>query len=72
MTYIEMTNAVRKLSSGLVRKGLCVGDTVLLMASNHIELALVYFAVWKTGGCCASLTLDLFPGNVDLTQHSCH
>jgi acyl-CoA synthetase (AMP-forming)/AMP-acid ligase II len=62
MTYSEMIKAIRKLSGSLRRKGLCIGDTVLLIASNHIQLALVYFAVWKAGGCCASLSLDLFPG----------
>lgn len=64
MTYSEMVSSIRKLSGSLCRKGLGVGDTVLLMASNHIQLALVYLAVWKSGGCCASLTLDLFPEDI--------
>jgi len=58
-----MLSAVKKMASGLRKSGLETGDCVMLMASNHIELAISILAVLKAGGACICLTLNLFAGN---------
>ena len=62
MTYSEMVDKVTKMASALRKRGLKPQDAVLLMASNHIELAVAKFAIMKAGGFCACLTLSLFTG----------
>ena len=63
MTYSEMVVSVTRLASALKKRGLKVGDSVLMMASNCIEIALSIFSVMKAGGACVCTTLNLFPGN---------
>ena len=63
MTYSEMVTGVTSMASALRKRGLGVGDIVLLMAPNFIEVALTFLGVWKAGGVCACLTLNLFAGN---------
>jgi len=49
-------------ASVLRRRGLRAGDSVLFVASNHLDVPLIFFAVWKAGGSCACLTLNLGAG----------
>ena len=63
MTYSEMVDSVTRLASALRKRGLKVGDSVLMMATNSIEIALSIFSVMKAGGASVSTTLNLFPGN---------
>ena len=60
MTYIELESAVIKTSSALAKRGLQANDVVLLISNNFIEVPVAFFSVWKAGGCCACLTLNLF------------
>ena len=62
MTYSEMVKGVTSIASALRKRGLRVGDSVLLMAPNFIEVALTFLGTWKAGGACACLTLNLFAG----------
>ena len=64
MTYSEMVSNVTKMASALKKRGLKLEDVVLMMASNYIETAVSMFSIMKAGGSCASLTLNLFPGNL--------
>ena len=64
MTYTEMVDGVTSMASALRKRGLQVGDTVLLMAPNFVEVALTFLGVWKAGGACACLTLNLFAGKI--------
>jgi acyl-CoA synthetase (AMP-forming)/AMP-acid ligase II len=57
---LEQTDAV---ASSLRNKGLQTGDVVLIMAANHVEVAVFFFAVWKAGACNACLTLNLLTGD---------
>ena len=59
MKYSELLDGMRRIASALCKKGFQVNDSVLFMASNHIELPLVFFGVWKAGGNAACLTLNL-------------
>jgi acyl-CoA synthetase (AMP-forming)/AMP-acid ligase II len=62
MKYSELLTNVDRLSAVLRRRGLKPNDVVLIMAANHIELPLFFFAVWNAGGSNACLTLNLLPG----------
>ena len=62
MKYSELLTNVDRLSTALRRRGLKPNDIVLIMAANHIELPLFFFAVWNAGGSNACLTLNLLPG----------
>jgi len=64
MTYSEMVTGVTSMASALRKRGLGVGDIVLLMAPNFIEVALTFLGVWKAGGVCACLTLNLFAEDI--------
>ena len=63
MTYSEMLAKLTSVASALKKRGLQVGDSVLLMAPNFIELPVAMLGVLKAGGCTACLTLNLFAGN---------
>lgn len=70
MTYSEMVSNVTKMASALKKRGLKLEDVVLMMASNYIETAVSMFSIMKAGGSCASLTLNLFPGNLPKKKKS--
>ena len=63
MTYSELTKGIRSVASALYKRGFRAYDSVLFMASNHIEFPLIFFGVWKAGGNAACLTLNWFPGS---------
>jgi len=69
MTYSEMVTGVTSMASALRKRGLQVGDAVLLMAPNFIEVALTFLGTWKAGGACACLTLSLFPEDIRARAH---
>merc|ERR1712071_200588 len=54
MTYSEMVDSVTRLASALRKRGLKVGDSVLMMATNSIEIALSIFSVMKAEGATAT------------------
>ena len=62
MTYSQLGENVDRVAAALVRKGLKPGDTVIIMAANHIELAVFFFGTWAAGGVSGCLTLSLLPG----------
>ena len=61
MKYSEISPAVKSLSSALCKRGFQANDVVLIMASNFIEVPLMFYAVWKAGGGAVCLTLNLPP-----------
>jgi acyl-coenzyme A synthetase/AMP-(fatty) acid ligase len=61
--YSQIKSLVDRLSTALHHKGFRRGSSVILMASNFVELPLFTLAVWSLGGCLAALTLNLPPGD---------
>jgi len=64
MKYSEISPAVKSLSSALCKRGFQANDVVLIMASNFIEVPLMFYAVWKAGGGAVCLTLNLPPSDI--------
>jgi non-ribosomal peptide synthetase component E (peptide arylation enzyme) len=64
MTYSQLAVAIDRLHISLRRRGLRPRDTVGLVGSNHIEIPIVFFAVWKACGSCSGLDIGLFPGTL--------
>jgi len=64
MKYSELESAVIKATSALIKRGLKPNDVVLLISNNFIEVPIAFFSVWKAGGCCACLTLNLFARDI--------
>jgi len=59
MKYSEIIPTVKSMASALCKKGFQANDVVLIMASNYIEVPLMFYAAWKAGGSAACLTLNL-------------
>ncbi len=70
MTYDQLVDAMARVAASLQRRGLRANDVVLVMASNHVETAVFFFAVWLAGGINACLTLSLMPGTHYESIHS--
>jgi hypothetical protein len=68
MTYSQLAVAIDRLHISLRRRGLRPRDTVGLVGSNHIEIPIVFFAVWKACGSCSGLDIGLFPGNINASE----
>lgn len=64
MKYSELEEAVIKSASAFTKRGLRTNDVVLLISNNFIEVPVAFFSVWKAGGCCACLTLNLFAEDI--------
>ncbi|XP_046636731.1 4-coumarate--CoA ligase-like 7 [Daphnia pulicaria] len=64
MTYSQLAVAIDRLHISLRRRGLRPRDTVGLVGSNHIEIPIVFFAVWKACGSCSGLDIGLFPEQI--------
>jgi len=64
MTYDQLVDAMARVAASLQRRGLRANDVVLVMASNHVETAVFFFAVWLAGGINACLTLSLMPDEI--------
>ena len=62
MTYSQLLDNIDRVASALRRRGLKSDEKVLIMASNHIEVAVFFYGVWAAGGATACLTLSLLPG----------
>lgn len=62
--YTELLFQMQQVASWLRKNGFRTEDTVLIVASNHVELAVMLFGVWRAGGSVACLTLNLLPSNV--------
>lgn len=62
MTYSQLAIAIDRLYISLRRRGLRPRDTIALMSANHIEVPIVYFAVWKACGSCSAMDSGLLPG----------
>ena len=62
MTYGQLLDGVDRVAGALWRRGLKAHETVLIVASNHVEFFVMALGAWKAGGTVASLTLNLFPG----------
>lgn len=63
MTYSQLAVVIDRLHYSLRRKGLRPRDTLALVSANHIEIPIVYFAVWKACGSCCGIDIGLFTGN---------
>ena len=63
VTYTCLLDQTDSVASSLRSKGLQTGDVVLIMAANHVQVAVFFFAVWKAGACNACLTLNLLTGD---------
>jgi hypothetical protein len=57
MTYSQLAVVIDRLHNSLRRKGLRP------VSANHIEIPIVYFAVWKACGSCCGMDIGLFTGN---------
>ena len=64
MTYSQLLNAMDRVASAFLKRGFKPQDTVLFMASNHVEFSVIFFAIWMLGGSGACLTLNLLPGRL--------
>ena len=64
MLYSQLLENIDRVAAALKRRGLKAGDTFLIMASNHIELPVVFFAVWVAGGTNACLTFNLLSSDI--------
>jgi len=62
MSYTHLLSNMKKVASSLYKRGLRVGDVVVIIASNQIEFALMLLSVWKAGGVVACFTLNLSKG----------
>lgn len=62
MTYVQLAANIRRIASALRRRGLAANQCVLVMASNHIELAVFLLATWRAGGSFAALTINYSSG----------
>lgn len=69
MMYGQLISAMNRVASALRKRGLNTNDVVLLMGGNRLEMAIMYLAVWTTGGCCGSFGLNSHPGNIDFTSY---
>jgi acyl-CoA synthetase (AMP-forming)/AMP-acid ligase II len=63
VTYTCLMEQTDSVASSLRSKGLQTGDVVLIMAANHVQVAVFFFAVWKAGACNACLILNLLTGD---------
>lgn len=57
-----MMRRIRSVASGLRKRGLLIGDNVLVISSNCIEVPLMTLGVWRAGGSQACLGVNLPPG----------
>lgn len=75
MTYIQLVNRVRSVASGLRKRGLQLGDNVIVIGSNFMEILLMSLAVWRAGGSQACLGVNLSASNhlisFKLSYYSC-
>ena len=62
MTYSQLVDKMDRVACALKRRGLQSNETVLVIASNYVEVAVFFFGVWAAGGVNACLTLNLLPG----------
>ncbi|XP_046636730.1 4-coumarate--CoA ligase-like 7 [Daphnia pulicaria] len=59
MTYSKLADAIDRVYNSLRRRGLKPKDVVGLIGANHIEMPIVYFAVWKACGSCSAMDVGL-------------
>ena len=64
MRYSEIIPTVKSIASALCKRGFQPNDVVLIMASNFVQVPLMFYAAWKAGGSAACLTLNL-PASMD-------
>jgi len=57
--YSQLLSESAKIASALIKRGFKIGDNILLMATNLVELPITMVGVWRAGGSCACLTLNL-------------
>ena len=62
MCYSQLLVNMRNIASSLYKRGFREGDVVVIIASNQIEVALMFLSVWKAGGIVACFTLNLSKG----------
>jgi len=63
-TYSELLSESAKIASALIKRGFKIGDNILLMAPNLVELPITMLGVWRAGGSCACLTLNLLKEDI--------
>jgi acyl-CoA synthetase (AMP-forming)/AMP-acid ligase II len=66
MTYSQLADAIDRVYNSLCRRGLQPKDVVGLIGANHIEMPIVYFAVWKACGSCSAMDVGLLAGMTTL------
>lgn len=55
ISYAELAKIINQTSSSLRRRGFRPCDVVAIMAANHLEVPIIFFAAWKAGGGCSAL-----------------
>jgi len=63
-TYSELLSESAKIASALIKRGFKIGDNILLMAPNLVELPITMLGAWRAGGSCACLTLNLLKEDI--------
>ncbi|XP_059353083.1 uncharacterized protein LOC130688491 [Daphnia carinata] len=60
ISYAELARIIDQTSFSLRRRGFRPCDVVAIMATNHLEVPIIFFAAWKAGGGCSALNVGLF------------
>lgn len=64
MSYSQLKNAMRSVASGLRKRGLEMGDNVMIIGLNFIQIPLMTLGTWRAGGSQACLSVNVPSGTV--------
>lgn len=71
LTYRELYEKSRNLSSFLISSGIKKGDRIALLCENRPEWAVVYFGILGCGGVVVGVDVKLKPGEIEqILSHS--
>ncbi len=70
-TYAELDTLVSRCANAIAAQGIGKGDRVAMLAHNHREFAIVYFALVRLGAISVPINYMLAPTDVAYILHHC-